>query len=255
MKYLISLILCVVLLFGSGEIQAQGQQLIQLKQSIEKAIDSLEAEKLIKINAKLASLSKSDDSQTRKYSYYYRGYSYYRLQSSFPTIGEDQQEKYLEQAINMFKSAIKADSEFAEAYGLLGSCYGMKASGFFSGMKYGPKSEEAMGKAKELAPKNPRIAMLDAVGTLYKPSMFGGGTDKAIEGFQKSATFFEKWTSPNKYAPQWGNAEVFAWLGQAYMKKEEYEKAEEAFQKALEVKPGYPWVKKVLVPKLNKKAD
>ncbi len=256
MKYLTTLFFCLLLLPMPQ--QAMGQEsnpFIEIRQSIETAVDSLEPERLIEVNTKLQSLSQTADSEVKKYAYYYRGYSNYRLQNSFPQIDEDQQEKYLDQAVAMFEKAVEVDPKFAEAYAMLGSCYGMKASGFFSGMKYGPKSDNAMSKARELAPDNPRVVMLDAIGKLYKPSMFGGSTEGAIDGFTRAAELFEDWQAPNRYAPRWGDAEVYAWLGQGYVQAEKYDEARTAYRKALDVKPGYPWVQNVLLPKLKEKSE
>ncbi|WP_445665635.1 tetratricopeptide repeat protein [Fodinibius sp. AD559] len=240
----------------SQQVSAQDStQFDKIRQSIETAVDSLQPERLIGLNTKLKTLTQTGDPEIKKYAYYYLGYSNYRLQNSFPQINEDQQEKYLDEATGMFEKAVEIDREFAEAYAMLGSCYGMKASGIFSGMKYGPKSDNAMSKAKELAPANPRIVMLDAIGKLYKPSMFGGSIEGAIEGFKRAAELFEDWQRPNTYAPRWGEAEVYAWLGQGYVKAEKYEEARQAYRKALEVKPGFPWVKNMLLPELEEKSE
>lgn len=254
MKYFTSLLFCLWLIMPQ-QLTAQNSQFSEIRQSIETAVDSLQPDRLIALNTRLRNMAEDGDPQVRKYAHYYRGYSNYRLNSSFPNIKEDQKEKYLEQAVKMLEEALEIDPEFAEAQALLGSCYGQMADGIFSGMKYGPKSEKAMEKAKELAPDNPRVVMLDAIGTLFKPSMFGGSTEGAIKGFERAAGLFENWQPPNVFAPRWGHAEVYAWLGQAYAMDEQYEKARKAYREALKVKPGYPWVKDLLLPELNKNTE
>lgn len=256
MKYCKRIFICLCLLYLPGQAIGQAEQFEEIRQTIETAVDSLQPEKLIELNSRLASLTKSQDPQVRKYTYYYRGYSNYRLQNSFPQIEEDQKEKYLDAAVEMFEKAVALDSNFAEAQAMLGSCYGMKASsGFFAGMKYGPKSSSALKRALELAPGNPRVVLLDAIGTLFKPGVFGGSTEGAIEGFQKASELYKNWQPPNEFAPRWGDAEVYAWLGQGYAQAGEYKKAKEAYQQALRVKPGYPWVEDKLMAELNKEAD
>lgn len=255
MKFFINILFCLILLSMPGKSVAQTEQFAEIRETIETAVDSLQPDRLVETDAELAMLAESDDTQIRKYALYYRGYSNYRLYSSIPGISEEQKEKYLDKAIEMFEEAVEVDPEFAEAQAMLGSCYGQKADGIFSGMKYGPKSDETMKRAKKMAPDNPRVVMLDAVGTLFKPSMFGGSIEGAIKGFRRAIEVFDNWQPPNAFAPRWGSAEVYAWLGQAYAMDNQYEKAREAYQKALEVKPGYPWVKNVLLPELNKKTD
>lgn len=255
MKFFLNVLFVLILLAMPGKSVAQAEQFAEIRQTIETAIDSLQPEQLVETDAELAMLAESNDPQIRKYALYYRGYSNYRLHSSIPGIDEDQKEKYLDEAIEMFKKAVEIDPDFAEAQAMLGSCYGQKADGIFSGMKYGPKSDEAMRKAKELAPDNPRVVMLNAIGTLFKPAMFGGSTEGAIKGFKRAIELFDNWQPPNVFAPRWGDAEVYAWLGQAYAMNEQYEKAREAYHRGLDVKPGYPWIKEVLLPELKKKLD
>lgn len=256
MKYLTSLLLCLSLLYVPHQLIAQADQFADIRQSIETAVDSLEPDKLIELESRLASMTDGEKSQVQKYAYYYRGYIYYRLQSSFPNIGEEQKDKYLDRAITMFEEAVAMDPNFAEGQAMLGSCYGIKAgSGFIAGMKYGSKSSAAIEKSLELAPENPRVVLLDAIGTMFKPAIFGGSTEEAIEGFQQAIELYKKWEAPNELAPRWGDAEVYAWLGQGYAQAEQYDKAKEAYQQALEVKPGYPWVKDELMVDLRKKTD
>lgn len=252
MKYFTFLFISIFLLGTVSTVFAQESDFQHIQGTIETAVDSLEPEKLVALNTKLEKLSESRDDLTRKYALYYLGYSNYRLNVAFSDFKEDQKEAYLDEAVEWLEKATEEDKSFAEAYALLASCYGKKASGIFSGMKYGPKSDAAMTKALELSPENPRVLMLDAIGKLYKPSMFGGSTEGAIEGFTKAADAFKNWQPPNIMAPTWGHAEAYAWLGQALAKQEKYKQAEQAYQKALDIQPGYPWVKKSLLPELEK---
>lgn len=253
MKYLATVLLFTCLFGQPSSSTVQADQFAEIRTAIETAVDSSNSPKLLQLTQKLDTLSQSKQPMVRQYAYYYRGYAFYRLQSSFSGMGEDQKEQYLDRAIGMFKKALKLDPDFAEAHALLGSSYGVKASGFFSGMKYGPKSGNQMDKAQRLAPDNPRVVMLDAIATLYKPSMFGGSTQAAIDGFQRAIELFKNWQPPNAYAPRWGNAKVYAWLGQAYVQAENFDAARQAYQKALQVKPGYPWVAYKLIPALKQK--
>jgi hypothetical protein len=44
------------------------------------------------------------------------------------------------------------------------------------GMTLGPRAGTAMQSALALAPENPRVVLLDAIATYYRPPMFGGNT-------------------------------------------------------------------------------
>lgn len=122
-----------------------------------------------------------------------------------------------------------------------------------AGMRLGPKADALMDEAVELGPSNPRVFMLRGVGSIYKPKMFGGGTDKAVADLLKAAALYPTET-PASPAPRWGHAEVYAWLGQAYVADKKYTEARHAYQKALQIAPEFGWVKNVLLPELEKKA-
>src|SRR5699024_10738399 len=160
--------------------------------------------------------------------HYYMGYADYRLNTQFSDVKEDQKEKFLDEAVKYLEEAVRLDPDFADARALLASVYGLKATGIFSGMKYGPKSNSAIENALETAPDNPRVHMINAIGLLKKPSMFGGSTEGAIKEFKKAAELFESFEPANKMMPDWGHAENYAWLGQAYEQNDQLKKAKTA---------------------------
>ena len=232
---------------------SQKDRFISIKDQLQSAVDSLDKAGIIKAKYALQPYADGNENPLKKLAYYYMGYADYRLNTQSPGINEDQKEKILDEAVQYLEHAVALDPDFADARALLGSAYGKKAAGFFSGMKYGPKADDAMEKAMESGPENPRVYMLNAIGLLYKPSMFGGSTEGAINGFKKAAELFKTFQPKNELMPDWGRAEVYAWLGQAYEQNEEYAKAKTAYGQALEVDPGYGWVKYKLLPELAEK--
>ena len=161
-------------------------------------------------------------------------------------------DKFLEDGIQHLEKAIQLERDFAEAYALLGSLYGEKIGASpLLGMSLGPKSGMHLAKARELAPENPRVAYLDAIGRYYTPEMFGGSKEKAISGLYQAAALFATWQSPDPFAPDWGHAECYAMLGQFLSAQQRTAEARTALAKALEIRPDYGWVKHVLLPQLD----
>jgi tetratricopeptide (TPR) repeat protein len=141
----------------------------------------------------------------------------------------------------------------AESYALLSSVIGQQiGSNPLKGMTLGPRSSNAMDKALELGPRNPRVWLLRGIGAMFTPKLFGGGSDKAIEYLQRAIPLFDQ-DQPEKPAPSWGRAEAWVWLGQALAKEERFGDAREAYLKALELEPNHGWVRGVLLPELEKK--
>lgn len=183
---------------------------------------------------------------------YYLAYCDYRYVTAYARRekdSEEQSEKYLDDAVTHLGAALKLDEKFAEAHGLLASCYGQQIStNFLLGMTLGPKSNAAMSKALQLQPENPRLLMLDAISKHFTPAMFGGDKELALAGFKRSAEIFEKQTKTSTIQPDWGHAEAYAWIGVALLDQNKKAEAKTALERALVIDPEFGWVKYVLLP-------
>ena len=58
-------------------------------------------------------------------------------------------------------------------------------------MTLGPEIEENSARASGMAPQNPRVALLVAIGTLHKPAFVGGGADKAKPQFERAIALYD----------------------------------------------------------------
>jgi tetratricopeptide (TPR) repeat protein len=104
----------------------------------------------------------------------------------------------------------------------------------------------------ELGPSNPRVWLLRGVGNIFKPRLFGGGTEKAEADIRKAIALFESDT-PEPPRPSWGKAEAWAWLGQVLERQDRRADARAAYLSALDVDPEFGWVKYQLLPALDRK--
>ncbi len=112
-------------------------------------------------------------------------------------------------------------------------------------MTLGKKSGEAMDRAVELGPRNPRVWLLRGIGAMFTPSMFGGGLDNAAAHLQKAVTYFES-DNPRKPMPAWGKAEAFIWLGHVYANQGKADAARAAFDSAVKLEPDNGWAQALL---------
>lgn len=67
---------------------------------------------------------------------------------------------------------------------------------------------DALAKAEQLDPENPRISLLKAEDTYYTPEQFGGSKTKGLELFQKSADQFKSYQPKTNLYPNWGKGEA-----------------------------------------------
>ena len=162
--------------------------------------------------------------------------------------------KYIDEAIDLLKESIKLNDAAADTYALLARAYGSKiVLNPMRGMDLGIRSSNALEKAEYLEPENQRVFLIAGISALFTSELFGGGIEKAKEYFLKAASFFEAYNLSNPVYPNWGYAEVFAWLGQTAERQDDPEAAESYYQKALEIDPDYGWVKYQLLSRMASK--
>ncbi len=228
------------------------QDIIEAKRLMREAVTHSDGQRLM--NAKALLLPLRDHSQLSALVHYYLGYIDYQMAVAIEQLNKERASAYLDSAVVHLEAATEVDKQFAEAYALLASCYGIKISfAPLKGILWGPKSSSLIERAKKLAPRNPRVALLDAIGTYNTPSMFGGGKEKGLQGLKFAAELFDRWVDADSLQPSWGREEVFAWIGRAHMERKEYMLARDAFTRALEINPEYAWVKKSLMPALERR--
>jgi tetratricopeptide (TPR) repeat protein len=189
-------------------------------------------------------------------SHYYLGYTDHRICIMY--ISQEEKKiayAYLEEGIKHLKRSIDLNPSFSESYALLASFLGLKI-GFkwYLGVSLGPKAGSYFERALQVDSLNPRTFLLLGISKYNTPKMFGGGMDKAESNLLKAIHLYETVSSPDSLLPTWGYEEAYAWLGKVYMEKKEYEKAQAQFEKALEIKPGYGWVKFDLIKQLKQKS-
>ena len=160
---------------------------------------------------------------------------------------------HLDYAIDHLQTATKRDPNFAEAWALLASVYGQKISQKpLTAVALGRKSNKAKDRAHELAPDNPRVVLLAAIGDYNTPVIWGGDKERALEGFQRAAALFLEQKVSDPLQPGWGHSRAYAWLGMAYVNRGNLAEARQAYERALEIDPEFVWVKRGLMPALKR---
>ncbi len=190
--------------------------------------------------------------------HYYAGYSAQLLvgllTSDETSASRSDLLAYLDYAILHLEKATERDPSFAEAWALLASAYGRKIGlRPLLGMRLGPKSSRAQQMSVQLEPENPRVAMLAAISDYNTPRIWGGSKAQALSGFHRAARLFEEESITDPLQPSWGHSEVYAWLGIAYMDRDELPEARRALESALDIDPEFGWVKYELLPSLERR--
>ena len=190
--------------------------------------------------------------------HYYAAYAAHQLvdllTGSNPDIPKRELLVHIDYAIHHLEESTQRDPSFAEGWALLASVYGRKISlKPLLGMTLGQKSRRAQRTAVEIAPDNPRVVLLKAIGDFNTPRMWGGSKKRAIEGLRRAATLFQEESVSNPLQPSWGHSDVYAWLGIAHLDEDNLSEARKAFEKALTIDPEFGWVKYDLMPSLERR--
>jgi len=181
---------------------------------------------------------------------YYASLAAYRL-ANLLGGARDSARTSLQNAIDHIEIALERSSDEAEILSLAGGCYGRMIG--FSGMKamsYGPKSSRLHQRALKLDPNNPRVLLFSAIDLFYKPGLFGGEKEKALQRTRQAALGYSVYENREISQPTWGHPDAFAWTGFIHQELGEVDQAEMAYGKGLEINPEYGWIKHVLLPKL-----
>jgi len=247
-------LMIVLLLFLATAPLAQAQPadslMLQGRQMLDRGVTAGDVDAMQHARAAFERVATAADDAPR--AHYYVALANYRIATHVLDNDEDRAEALIDDGIDHLDAAIEAQPASAEAHALLSTLYGLKArGGMFSGMRYGPRADDAIARAQQLAPDNPRVLLLHAISLLNKPSRWGGDRDGAITALNRAIQQFEAASATDDpLAPQWGHADAYAWLGIAHMKADEMTQAREAFEQALTVRPGYAWVESALLPQL-----
>ncbi len=191
--------------------------------------------------ARRAATAFSDDALVN----HYLGFALYRLAGPAMETDMDGALGILEEAQSVLEHSIGIEP-IPESHALLSSVLGMRIVDAAQAMTLGMRSDREMGRAKRLGPRNPRVRLLEGIATFHRPEMWGGGHEAALEHFLAAIELFAE-DEPEAPLPAWGHAEAYAWLGLAYAALGRVDAAREAYGRALEVAPGYAWVRDVLM--------
>jgi tetratricopeptide (TPR) repeat protein len=144
-------------------------------------------------------------------------------------------ERAAKTGVSAAERAVALKPENAEYFRVLGTLYGQVIpANVLLGISYGKKAEDAIAKAIALDGKSAQAYLARGIGNYYKPEMFGGGPEPAMQDLQHAIELNPK------------SAEAYLWLGLALRKTHHNAEAREAFTKSLQLNPERIWTKQQL---------
>jgi hypothetical protein len=81
-------------------------------------------------------------------------------------------------------------------------------------MKYGAAAQEALDRARDLNPENPRVYILEGQDKFFTPEQFGGSKTEAKKLFETALAKFNTFKPESAIHPRWGKGMTEYFLGQ-----------------------------------------
>src|ERR1700730_19255716 len=142
---------------------------------------------------------------------YYAGLANYRLTQLMVARDKGRAKETAEACVHSLDRALKVNKDFADALALQSAWLDVLAAleawrTPFAASKSGAQIE----KARHLAPRNPRVLLLDAVAVYDRPKGSAEEQDRALNGFRNATAAFEaERRETEEHAPGWGAAEAY----------------------------------------------
>jgi hypothetical protein len=161
-----------------------------------------------------------DAEKTQWLPYYYAAFAHtiigYTYWTGQPVNIADKVDPEADKAEAMLNKAIALSKETSETWVIkkMIASVRMIADVMNRYMTYGPAATEALEKAKELDPNNPRVYLLEGDDKFNTPEQFGGSKDEAKVLFDKSKTLFGTYKPESSIHPNWGMKRLTDYLSQ-----------------------------------------
>jgi hypothetical protein len=177
---------------------------------------------------------------------YYAALADYRITLLTATKDQARARSHAERCVADANRAIEAKKEFAEGIALESACLASAAS--LSPLRSplsASRSKSRIEKALQLAPRNPRVLLLDAVNA-YEAAANGVAKDRATGKLKRAVAALEAERQDVVHVPGWGLAEAYVYLARACLDKGDTVAARDALEHALLAAPEFAEARRLM---------
>jgi len=174
--------------------------------------------------------------------HYYIGLANYRLSALIATKDKSRARDAAARCVSRLDEAVRGKPKFAEGMALQSACLRELANLTAWKPLAGTKSNGQMEKAVKLAPKDPRVLLLQAL----EHGDAGKIDSTGLARLKKAAEAFEAERQGVDRTPGWGAAETYAYLGRGYLDQGDVVSARDALERALLIAPDFALAKRLL---------
>jgi tetratricopeptide (TPR) repeat protein len=136
--------------------------------------------------------------------------------------------------------ANETDPHFVEGLALEAACAGyLGALGGLRGAVAQHRSEARLAAARELAPRNPRVLLVEGFSRWFRAGAGPAERAEARKAFERAARAFETVTATAPGEPSWGEAEAWLFIGRSLEASGDLLGARNAYEKSLLIAPEF----------------
>lgn len=149
--------------------------------------------------------------------------------------------------VHELDAVLETQAEFAEGLALRSACQSMPLTGGGLHVPFaGHRPRKDLERALELAAKNPRVLLVDAVSDYQLPASQGGNKDRAVTKLRRTVAAFESERAGPEPLPGWGAAEAYFFLGRDLLDHADAVGARDALEHALLLAPEYVQARRLM---------
>ena len=175
-------------------------------------------------------------------------YPIHDVRRSVKRLNEARRKPLLDEAQRLLDEHLAESPDSPYALLILSQVEQARITGMMSGMRHGRRAGELLEQAVTSGPENPHVIYHRGITHLMAPGPFGD-RDAARRRLREAVAMFERALEEEPFA--WGYAEALAFLGLALARDDDETRAEEYYERALQIEPGYVWVRDELLPDLR----
>jgi tetratricopeptide (TPR) repeat protein len=240
MRPAILLLAASLLAVGGSPAQEANDSWRDLESRIEYGYYTEDAHALARLGPALA----ADESHDKLHDYYTGLLAWRQSLLATPRVSAA---AFAARCVSSLDGALGAQSDFAEALALQAACrLAPEEQGGGPAPLSAYRARREMDEALRLAPDNPRVLLLDAMGDYRLPASRGGNRERALVKLRRATAAFESERRAADHVPGWGAPDAYLLLGRDLLEHGDPAGARDALERALLLAPDCAQAKRLL---------
>ena len=144
-------------------------------------------------------------------------------------------------------AALAVQADFADALALRAACLGAPfAGGALHAPFAGHRARKDLERALQLAPRDPRVLLVDAMSDYELAASAGGNKERALPKLRQTVAAFEAERGGTERLPGWGAAEAYLYLAHDLLDHGDPVGARDALERALLIAPQFAQARRLM---------